>query len=1042
MPPRLSMNALLPAGIEAYLKEAGFSATEMLVLKKLVEEETLTVRELAAKTGKSTGVLDQSMKKLLQKGIAQKGTINGQPRYSIRSLESLVQWVKKDMQERQKMLVRKHENFEQYISSLKVDRKRPDMEHFTGEDGIKQAYLRLLETGKELLTVTPIRFKAEEDPLRVFHVELFRKRQARKIFQRVIAPDTPLARRFQSRDAFEYRKTILLPEADFPIEFERTIAGDTLLCINHADQTACLLKYEELVHVERAAFEALWAKNSASSAVGIQQEVVTTPISIKTKLLSSFREFLLSKKSLVTMVIFAIIAGVITFGLYASNRQANLERMRDAVIAIASTGALQFDARDINQIHGEEDISKPEYAKLVAKLNLIRCSNPDIQYAYLMRKTEDPNTLNFIADADSLRPSDKKDLNNDGVLDAADALSYPGDDYDISAFPEMLSAFDGPYADKQAQEDQWGSFISGAAPVRDSSGNTVAIVGIDMLSTRLDQLSSQTFTPLYFFFLLFFSYLAIRYFALNRSLMKECGKAILRNKVSVFVSLVLITIFILIVTYSSRIYIRKLIFNQTGYRLVAITSTAADDFDANDLNKLRFAKDMQSDVYQRVFQKLNEIRNKNPEIKFAYILRLSHETNIVDFVADADSNFNLPFYSISSLRDEEGEIESNEAVAPGVIYFDSSSNGGDYLANGFKRPVFGEIDDQWGKAISACAPIDDDFPNIDFSLCIDNSSIFQTTSLTDLKSEEIFEFLTHIPRSMWIVFALLAPFFFAIVHVLDKFCVEEVLEEPWMGVVTSAASSIVAYIALPIFFPFIDFSHASAHWILIGISVGIFIQASQFFYFKALSFSQAGIVAAYWNLIPAFLPIASYLLFKDVLEFGQYMGILILIVSSTIMCLLDYHFETRNKTFALMVIAALMQVIAYLIMSQLYANQNFIIAFYSVITGIILTGLFPLFFKKTRIAFSSSMHRIRPQILFFILIEVANILALASAQMAIKLGDASLVAAVETTVPAFTFLLSIIWLRSLKASGDALWNNFVSKMGIVAIMIVGVWLVS
>ena len=52
------MNAVLPAGIESYLKEAGFSATEMLLLRKLVEEDSLTIRELASKTGKSTGVLD------------------------------------------------------------------------------------------------------------------------------------------------------------------------------------------------------------------------------------------------------------------------------------------------------------------------------------------------------------------------------------------------------------------------------------------------------------------------------------------------------------------------------------------------------------------------------------------------------------------------------------------------------------------------------------------------------------------------------------------------------------------------------------------------------------------------------------------------------------------------------------------------------------------------------------------------------------------------------------------------------------------------
>jgi len=55
----------LPASIEAYLEEAGFSATEMLIVRQLLDHGATTLREIAVKTGKSTGVLDQAMRKLL-----------------------------------------------------------------------------------------------------------------------------------------------------------------------------------------------------------------------------------------------------------------------------------------------------------------------------------------------------------------------------------------------------------------------------------------------------------------------------------------------------------------------------------------------------------------------------------------------------------------------------------------------------------------------------------------------------------------------------------------------------------------------------------------------------------------------------------------------------------------------------------------------------------------------------------------------------------------------------------------------------------------
>jgi hypothetical protein len=50
------MNIVLPLGIENYLRESGLSATDIIVLKKLLEENLLTLRELAAKTGKGMAV--------------------------------------------------------------------------------------------------------------------------------------------------------------------------------------------------------------------------------------------------------------------------------------------------------------------------------------------------------------------------------------------------------------------------------------------------------------------------------------------------------------------------------------------------------------------------------------------------------------------------------------------------------------------------------------------------------------------------------------------------------------------------------------------------------------------------------------------------------------------------------------------------------------------------------------------------------------------------------------------------------------------------
>ncbi len=515
------MNAVLPSGIESYLKEAGFSATEMLLLRKLVEDDSLTIRELASKTGKSTGVLDQAMKKLMTKKIAQKNIINDQPRYSINSLDAVLRWVKDDMNHRKNTLERRHENFESFIATLKVDKKRPDIEHYHGSDGIKQAYLKLLESGKELLTLTPILTLTEADPLRLFRVEYFRKRQVRKIFQRILAPDSTLARRFQSRDPFEYRRTLLVPETDLPLTFEKTIVGDTIACFNFAEESACFLRYPDLANAERAQFESLWAKQLNHDQSGNSSAPLLTQIPLQTRILSSLREFVLSPRSLAIFAILALLSAALTLGFFEYNRELNFQVLREKVSTIAATGVLQIHPEDVEKLKVEEDWHKPEWARVINTMKKIREQNSDTLFVYIIRKTANDSTkFEFVADSHSLNPyanvdadpTNNVDLNHNGAYDSEDYLQWPGQPYD-TAPREAFSAYDGIVATTQFYEDQWGKMVTGYAPIKNASGSTVAIFAVDIEASILDQRGRETFVPIYSFLILFLCFVFVRLLA-------------------------------------------------------------------------------------------------------------------------------------------------------------------------------------------------------------------------------------------------------------------------------------------------------------------------------------------------------------------------------------------------------------------------------------------------------------------------------------------------------------------------------------------------
>ena len=717
------MNTSLPQSIEAYLKEAGFTQTEMLILRKLLEHNSLTIRELATKMGKSTGLIDQAMKKLMNKQIIKRESINGHPVYQIHSLDAVVQWVKTDMKGRKETLEKRQENFETFIATLKVDKHRPDMEHFSGEEGVQKAYDKLLEVGGEILTMMPVLYLAEDDPLRAFRVDLFRRRQVRKIFQRVLAPDSPLARRFQSRDMFEYRKTLLVPESQLPLTFEKTIAGGTVAYIDQKNLNACFLNFPEIAKTERATFDALWNRTLSDEKNGngpMSAAVAPTVVPLSTRIFSRLREFFLGKRSIVALIIFAILSGMLTFGLYKTNRDLNLERLKEKVMSIASTGALQFDASDINAVWKPEDITKPQYAKLVATLNLIRRSNTDIQYAYVMRKTDDPTKLAFVADADSLFPNEKKDLNGDGKIDDADALSFPGELYSDKP-PFVGDAFSHPVVTMGA--DQWGSFVSGAAPILDASGKPVALLGVDIFSSNLDRLSADSFKPLYAFIGFFALFMLIRFWSENRSLMEECLEEMKKNiKVilSWFIFLMLISGMI---TFGLSIHNRNLNIQRMKDKVASIAVTGALQFNPEDVENLRAEDDWKKPEWKRVVGLLHKIREQNDSIIFAYIIRkTAADPTKMEFVSDSYS-FN-PYANTDADPENNIDVNQNGIIDgpdvlqwPGQKYETAPIEA--FEAYEGSKITTNFYEDQWGEVLTGYAPILDIYGDAIALLAID-----------------------------------------------------------------------------------------------------------------------------------------------------------------------------------------------------------------------------------------------------------------------------------------------------------------------------------
>ena len=249
-----------PASIESHLLEAGFSSTEILTLKNLANGVPLSLRQIAAKTGKSTGVLDQATKKLIRKGIVKRECVNGSPKYTLVSLIAVTKWISEHTNERLTILRQREKDVHLFFSSLKLENERPSMEFFEGHGGMEKAYQRLLECKDDLLQYLPVSKKEEEHFLHELHEKFICERRRRGIFLRVIAHDTSLGRRFKSRDHLAHRETVLIPESQCKFDFEQIIAGKTITCFHNKGIQACNMTFPNFTASQRALFETIWSK--------------------------------------------------------------------------------------------------------------------------------------------------------------------------------------------------------------------------------------------------------------------------------------------------------------------------------------------------------------------------------------------------------------------------------------------------------------------------------------------------------------------------------------------------------------------------------------------------------------------------------------------------------------------------------------------------------------------------------------------------------------------------------------------------------------
>jgi drug/metabolite transporter (DMT)-like permease len=290
---------------------------------------------------------------------------------------------------------------------------------------------------------------------------------------------------------------------------------------------------------------------------------------------------------------------------------------------------------------------------------------------------------------------------------------------------------------------------------------------------------------------------------------------------------------------------------------------------------------------------------------------------------------------------------------------------------------------------------------------------------------------------MWLILALSSSLVWAIVHILDEHCVDKIFSKPWIGVLTSSAISAGIFLLVP----FSGQKIVIPSWEILAVCLltGAVIQGSQYYYFLALDCSDCGTVSAYWNLTPTFLPVISYWLFGYVITGNNYVGIGMLILGSVGLCLND-RLPNKWDALYLMTIAASLQTIVVLLEKYIFDRTDFFGAFLAITVGTIGAGLSGFKSAAVRATFRANLPSIRQAWRVLVAIELLNWVALYLGQSAVKDGIPSLVSAIEASIPAFAFGLSM-GIAFLNRQFDSYRTGLGLKLSMIGLMMVGVWLI-
>jgi diguanylate cyclase (GGDEF)-like protein len=196
------------------------------------------------------------------------------------------------------------------------------------------------------------------------------------------------------------------------------------------------------------------------------------------------RQALWESVSVSAAMLIVVAAGIV--GLWVTSTNTAREEFRHYLIGLAQSAATLIDPALHNKLRRPEQLNDADYVRAVEPLRRMRRAVPDIHYLYTF--VRERGVVHFVLDAaDPAGKNGAGQPDQSGVWEVyephhTETLSLA---FDEGIRPGVASATSEPFT------DEWGTFMSGMAPILDAQGHQIGIVGVDvdtqLYTTRLTE---------------------------------------------------------------------------------------------------------------------------------------------------------------------------------------------------------------------------------------------------------------------------------------------------------------------------------------------------------------------------------------------------------------------------------------------------------------------------------------------------------------------------------------------------------------------------